>query len=136
MEDIQSKMKELFGNSCYAYCLAYKFANARTMKDLTACVLHGWYAGYIDDDGYVSDPVNYVNQTCREYVQPMIKDVTKPAYKKEELTEDINIVMFEYNNGTHFVCMNKEGDVVFDPSGDSKSVKYGVPTSIRKYITK
>ena len=136
MENIQAKMKELFGNSCYAYCLAYKFANARTIKALTASVLDGWYSGYIDDDGFVSDPVNYVNQTCREYVCPVIKDVTKPVYKKENLTEDINIVMFEYNNGTHFVCMNKEGDIIFDPSGDSNSVKYGIPVSIRKFITK
>ncbi len=134
MENIQSKMKELFGNSCYAYCLAYKFANARSIKELTSCVLHGWIAGFIDGDGFVSDPVNYVNQTCREYVRPMIRDVQKPDYKKENLIEDVNIVMFEYNGGTHFVCMNKEGDVIFDPSGDSKSVKYGIPVSIRKYI--
>ena len=134
MENIQAHMKELFGNSCYAYCIAYKFGNARTIKELTACVLHGWYAGYIDDDGFVSDPVNYVNKTCREYVRPMIKDVQKPDFKKENLIEDINIVMFEYNGGTHFVCMNKEGDVIFDPSGDSKSVKYGIPANIRKYI--
>lgn len=134
MENIQAKMKELFGNSCYAYCLAYKFGRARTIKDLTACVLDGWYAGYIDDDGFVSDPVNYVNQTCREYVCPIIKDVKKVNFKKEELTEDINIVMWEYNKGTHFVCMNKEGDVIFDPSGNSNSVKYGIPVSIRRFI--
>lgn len=136
MENIQAKMKELFGNSCYAYCIAYKFANARTIKDLTACVLDGWYADYIDDDGFVSDPVNYVNQTCRDYVYPMIKDVKKVDFKKEELIEDMNIVMWNYNGGTHFVVMNKEGDVIFDPSGDSNSVKYGIPVSIRRYITK
>ncbi len=140
MENIQAKMKELFGNSCYAYCLAYKFIGDKSIriKYLTSCVLHGWYSGYIDDDGYVSDPVNYVNKTCKTYCNkidfPKIKDVQKLVYKKENLTEDVNIVMFEYNKGTHFVCMNKEGDVIFDPSGDSNSVKYGVPTSIRKYI--
>lgn len=140
MENIQSKMKELFGNSCYAYCLAYKFANARSIKDLTSCVLHGWYTGFIDDDGFVSDPVNYVNKTCKAHCSKLdfskIKDVTKPDFKKEELTEDINIVMWEYNDGTHFVCMNKEGDVIFDPSGNSNTVKYGIPVSIRRYITK
>lgn len=138
MENIQSQMKELFGNSCYAYCLAYKFATVKHIKSLTSCVLHGWFDGYIDDDGFVSDPVNYVNKTCRAHCNkidfPKIKDVQKPDYKKENLIEDVNIVMFEYNGGTHFVCMNKEGDVIFDPSGDSKSVKYGIPVSIRKYI--
>lgn len=134
MEDIQSKMKELFGGSCYAYCLAYKFAGARTMKDLTSYVLKGWYDGFIDDDGYVSKPVQYINNTCKASTK--IIDVEKPVYKKENLIEDLNIVMFEYNNGTHFVVVDKEGDVVFDPSGNSNTVKFGVPVSIRKYITK
>ena len=134
MENIQSKMKELFGNSCYAYCLAYKFANARTIKDLTSYVLDGWYDGYIDDDGYVSKPVQYINNTCKAITK--VIDVEKPNYKKQSLVEDLNIIMFEYNNGTHFVVVDKEGDVVFDPSGDSKTVKYGIPVSIRKFITK
>jgi len=134
MENIQSKMKELFGNSCYAYCLAYKFAGARTMKDLTSYVLKGWYDGYIDDDGYVSKPVQYINDTCKAITK--VIDVEKLDYKKQSLVEDLNIVMFEYNNGTHFVVVDKEGYVVFDPSGDSLSVRYGVPTSIRKFIKK
>lgn len=134
MENIQNKMKELFGNSCYAYCLAYKFANARTMKELTSYVLKGWYDGYIDDDGYVSKPVQYINNTCKATTK--VIDVEKPEYKKQSLVEDLNIVMFEYNDGTHFVVVDKEGDVVFDPSGNSLSVRYGVPTSIRKFIKK
>ena len=93
MENIQSKMKELFGNSCYAYCLAYKFADARTIKDLTSYVLKGWYDGYIDDDGYVSKPVQYINNTCKASTK--VIDIEKPKYEKQNLVEDLNITAFQ-----------------------------------------
>ena len=134
MENIQAKMKELFGNSCYAYCLAYKFTGEYDIKELTSYLLEGWHKGYIDDNGYVSKPVLYINNVLLLPESAKIKDVKKVDFKKSALTEEINIVMYEYNGGTHFICMNKEGDVIFDPSGNSNSVKYGVPTSIRKYI--
>lgn len=52
MINIQAQMKELFGNSCLAYCYAaYSTSNFKDIKELTRCVLKGWYAGWIDDDG-------------------------------------------------------------------------------------
>ena len=93
-------------------------------------VLSGWNHDYLENDGYVKYPVDFINT----FTAKKIRDVQKVDFKKENLTEDMNIVMFSYNGGTHFVIMNKEGDVIFDPSGNSNSVKYGVPVSIRKYI--
>ena len=94
--------------------------------------LQGWNDGFIDDDGYISKPLEFINLVSGK----RFRDINKVPFSKENLTEDENIVMYEYNDGTHFVVVDKEGDVVFDPSGNSLSVRYGVPTSIRKFIKK
>ena len=82
----------------------------------------------------MTQPVHFVNYITDQ--DELYVDVKKVDYKKEELTEKENIVMWQYNGNTHFVIMNKEGDVIWDPSGNSNAVKYGVPVSIRKFITK
>ena len=64
MENIQVKMQEFWGGSCYAYCIAWLFNGDRTIKDLTSTVLKGWYSNYIDNSGYVSRPLQYINETC------------------------------------------------------------------------
>lgn len=128
MENIQKKMQELFGHSCYGYCIAY-LSGKTDIKDLTKAVLEGWYKGYIDDNGYVSKPHLFYNY-C--FGKDLVKDVEKPAYKSEPFNQ---IVCFEYNGGTHFVVM-RDGKVVFDPYGDSNSVKYGKATTVRKFIKK
>ena len=56
-------------------------------------------------------------------------DVIKKPYKPEPFDQ---IVCFEYNGGTHFVVM-RDDQVVFDPSGNSNSVKYGIPTTVREF---
>lgn len=43
--------------------------------------------------------------------------------------------MYEWNDGTHFVILDQNADVIFDPSGNSNSVRYGIPVSIRKFIS-
>ena len=126
MKNVQAQMKELFGNSCYAYCIAY-LSGKSDIKDLTKAVLEGWYRGYIDDDGYVSQPHKFYNY-C--FGKDLARDVEKPQYKAEPFDQ---IVCFEYNEGTHFVVM-RDNRVVFDPSGNSNSVKYGIPTTVRKFI--
>lgn len=126
MENIQVKMQELFAHSCYAYCISY-MSGKRDIKDLTTDVLEGWKRDYISDDGYVSKPHLFYNY-C--FGKELARDVRKPAYKPEPFDQ---IVCFEYNGGTHFVCM-RAGNVVFDPSGNSNSVKYGKPVSVREFI--
>lgn len=124
MINIQSQMKELFGNSCYAYCLSY-MSGFRDLKTLTQFVLEHWMKGNIDNDGYVSQPQKIMN--C--------KDVKKvPIEYLHDLPEGNWIVEYSYNNGSHFVVANKDGTIVFDPSGNSNSVKYGRPISYRKFI--
>ena len=124
--NIQSQMKELFGNSCYVYCISY-LSGKRDIKDLTKDVLEGWYRGYIDNDGFVSKPHLFYNY-C--FGTELVDDVIKKPYKPEPFDQ---IVCFEYNGGTHFVVM-RDDQVVFDPSGNSNSVKYGIPTTVREFI--
>lgn len=130
MENLQEKYKKFFSGVCYAFCLVKKFNPKASDAEIAMIVLSGWNNDYLEDDGYVKYPVDFINT----FTAKKIRDVQKIDFKKENLTEDMNIVMFSYNSGTHFVIMNKEGDVIFDPSGNSNSVKYGVPVSIRKYI--
>lgn len=132
MIDIQTKMKSLFGGSCYGYCLAYVFGDPEqkdNIKYLTSCFLEGWKRGYIDDDGYVAYPLQYIQMLCGT----KYKDVEKPSIHNIEDIKELTIVEYAYNNGSHFVCV-KDGNVVFDPSGYSMSVKYGIPFTYRKFI--
>ena len=138
MENIQDQMKELFGGSCYAYCIAWLFNGDRTTKDLTSTVLKGWYSGYIDGDGYVSNPVQYINKTC--HIVPGFRDVVKVSLTNlADLPEGDWIVEWENpNGGSHFTVENKNtilsDTALFDPSGTSISRKNKKAISYRKYI--
>ena len=129
IENIQYKMKELFGGSCYGYCIAYLFGDSKDIKYLTSCFLEGWKRGFIDDDGFVSKPTKYIEMICGT----KYRDVEKPSIHKIEDIKEPTIVEYAYNNGSHFVVV-KDGNVVFDPSGYSLSVKYGMPFTYRKFI--
>lgn len=133
MINIQEMMKELFGNSCNAYCYASLATGSMDVKKLTRCVLEGWYHEYIDDDGYVSKPVQYFNSMS----DAQIRDVVKvPIRKLSELPKGLWIVEYkvcpEFKE-SHFVVASRSG-VVFDPAGDSNTVRYGAPVSYRKLI--
>ena len=132
MENLQEKYKKFFGGVCYSFCLVKKFNPSATDAEIAMITLSGWNHKYLEDDGYIKYPVEFVNG----FSSTKIKDVVKVPYSLEDLTEDQNIVMWEYDEGTHFVIMDKNGYVTFDPSGNSNTVKYGVPVSIRKFITK
>lgn len=126
---MQVKMKELFGNSCYCYCIAYVNNTDKSLKHLTKCVLDYWFRGFVEDDGYVSKPVECMNV---HKAFPMYKDVQKVPYVP---SSEEQIVCWEYNGGTHFVVM-KDDKVVYDPSGDSNTVKYGKIKDARKFVKK
>lgn len=131
-------MKELFGGSCYSYCIAWLFDGARTTKDLTTTVLKGWYDGFIDDDGYVSSPVRYINETCKKQA-PKIKDVVKVENisKSDIPTEPTIVEMSCPSGGSHFVVCHRKGNEIvldFDPSGISNSWKAQKFISFRRYI--
>lgn len=137
MEDIQAMMKELFGNSCQAYCYAYIAHPSSGVHQLTNCVLKGWNEGHIDDDGYVSRPVQYYN-SLMPADNIRIKDVVKaPINNLNDLPEDgmfsVEFKLERTDKKSHFaVCV--KGKIIFDPSGESNTCKYGVPVSYRKFV--
>lgn len=135
MINIQAQMKELFGNSCLAYCYAaYTTARFNNIKELTRCVLNGWYSGWIEDDGYVAKPVPYINSMLHEEV----KDIRKHRISSlDELPEGLWVVEYKLtpdSKASHFVIAGKDVGVVFDPSGESNTVKNGAPFSYREVI--
>lgn len=140
MINIQATMKELFGNSCLAYCYAYLAFKQHhgelipTIKYLTRKVLEGWYAEYIEDDGYVSKPVQYFNIICEGN---RIYDIQKfDLFKLSDLPEGLWIVEFKLkrtDKESHFAIAERKG-IVFDPSGRSNTCAYGVPVSYRKLL--
>jgi hypothetical protein len=137
MENIQAKMKELFGGSCQPYCYAYIANPTDSIKVLTNRVLKGWNEGYIDDDGYVSKPVQYYNSLLpADNID--IKDVVKvPINNLNELPEkgmfSVEFKLQRTDKKSHFaVCVR--GKIIFDPSGESNTCKYGVPVSYRKLV--
>ena len=134
MENLQKECEIFFSGVCYAFCLVKKFRPNASNAEIVRYALDGYVCGFIEDDGYVSQPVQFVNYITDE--DEIYVDVKKVDYKKEELTEKENIVMWQYKGNTHFVIMNKEGEVIWDPSGNSNTVKYGIPVSIRKFITR
>lgn len=134
MIDIQTKMKELFGGSCYGYCLAYVFGEQedKDIKYLTSCFLEGWKRGYIDDDGFVSKPLKYIEMLCGT----KYRDVEKPQIKQLlELPDGPQIVELKSPfGGSHFVVCNNKGELLFDAAFPSKSWEMCLPVSYRRFI--
>ena len=134
MENIQEKMKEFFGGACYAYCLTKLFRPEMRLPNITTCILHGWDKGLIDDDGYVRFPIKYITDILgvKNYRDVKIVLIDSIDDIKDDIKEP-TIVEYSYNGGSHFVIV-KNGKVIFEPSGDSKSVKYGKPVSYREFL--
>ena len=130
MENIQQKMKEFFGGACYAYCLTKLFRPEMRLPNVTTCILHGWDKGLIDDDGFVKFPIKYITYILgiKNY-----RDVKIVLIDSIDDIKEPTIVEYSYNGGSHFVIV-KNGKVIFDPSGDSNSVKYGKPISYREFL--
>ena len=137
MVNIQAMMKELFGGSCQPYCYAYIAHPSSGIHQLTNCVLRGWNEGYIDDDGYVSKPVQYYNGLMPAD-NIYIRDVVKVPINNLNELPDAGMFSVEFklqrtDKKSHFaVC--QRGEIIFDPSGDSNTCKYGVPVSYRKLV--
>ena len=128
MVDIQTKYAELFKHSCYAFCLCYAFSDTTNEWKWLEYISKGVQNGYITEDCFVQKPLEFIEMLCGT----KYKDVEKPSIHKIEDIKELTIVEYTYNNGSHFVCV-KDGNVVFDPSGYSMSVKYGIPFTYRKF---
>ncbi len=130
MRNIQKEMQELFGSSCLCYSYGYLTNPTADVKELTYYVLEGWRMGYVDSDGYVSNPVGYLNLLGKK-----VKDIQKIKLSDVEAlpSNDLYVVEYAYGNNRHFVVCNKYG-VKFDPAGESNTVKNGKIISYRKLI--
>lgn len=133
MENLQEKYERFFGAVCYAFCLVKKFKPNATDPTIATITLNGWDKGYVDADGYVSKQVEFINE-CILGEKYAVRDVENVDFSIHALEDKYNIVMFQYNGGTHFVVMNQAGDIIFDPSGNSNSTKFGIPVSIRRFV--
>lgn len=125
----QRKLVNLFQNSCLAMSYAY-IAN---ISQIPIFVLTGNDKGFIENDGYVRYPVKYL-ALCGVYV----RDIEKvPIKSLNELPKE-GMFVVEYKiepnaKQSHFVVATSEM-VVYDPTEDSSTVKYGAPVSYRKLI--
>ena len=136
--NVQDMMKELFGNSCCGYCYAYLGEVKRNINPdihtLTTDFLNGWNKGYVDNDGFISKPIQYLKS-----VGINIRDIRKPSITKlSELPEGLWTVEYKNpNGGSHFCVISKIKNKIkceFDPSGDSISRKNGEVISYREFI--
>ena len=132
-KNLQAQMKELFGNSCLGYSYAYIVLKTDDAVILTSYFLEGWASGYIDDDGFVAQPLGYLR-----ILGNGAKDVNKVAITQLSDLPDNGEYVVEYKikpdaKASHFVVANRE-KVVFDCAGDSNTVKYGAPVSYRRLV--
>lgn len=135
MENLQEKYKKFFSGCCYAFCLTKYFDPEASEAQIARNALDGWDAGYIDSDGYVAKPVDFINFIIVPE-EANVRDVEKIKIKQfSELPEGDWIC--ELKNpfgGSHFVIANNEGNCLFDPAGKSESWKQNLVISYRKYI--
>lgn len=130
IDNYQNWAKELFGGACYAACISW-ISNWMSDKisaiDITRDILAGVEKGYIEDDGFVSEPHLFYNYCLGK---KLAKDVRKLPYEPQPFNQ---IVCWKWKDKTHFVVM-RDDKVVFDPAGDSNTVKYGKIDSIREFV--
>ena len=133
--NIQKSAADLFGNACYAFCIAWMNIDPSIRGEfmyLIYDVIQGLNNGFIDLDGYVSKPHQYANMCIGDKVY---KDVEKVKIQSlDELPAKGEwAVEFVYGVKKHFVVCTR-GKVVFDPWENSETVKWGKPVSYRKFI--
>ena len=126
IDNYQNWAKGLFGGACYAACISW-ISGKTNVIDITRDILTGVEKGYIEDDGFVSKPHLFYNY-C--FGRDLARDVKILPYKSQPFYQ---IVCWKWKEKTHFVVM-RDDKVVFDPAGDSNTVKYGKIDSIREFI--
>ena len=126
VQNYQYWADNLFSGACYAACISY-MSRKQDKISITRDILDGYSKGYIEDDGYVAKPHLFYNY-CQG--RNTFKDVKKIPYKVQPFNQ---IVCWKYRNTTHFVVMCND-KVVFDPAGNSNTVKNGQIDSIREFV--
>ena len=134
VSNIQDFWNKFFSQSCYAWCLVRYFTNEEDLEEMAGLILFGLKRGYIDTDCYVSKPIPFIQSLGPN--KPI--DIRKiPITDLKELPNNSEWIV-EYkldpkDKASHFVIANKFR-VIFDPAGDSNTVKNGKPFSVRGFI--
>ena len=114
---IQRALKYIGDEGCYFLCLR-KMAGRKDedlLKDYFFCLENG----YIDRDCYVKNPIAILSAWGVKY-----RNVRKDSSYGQ-------IVVYKHNANLHFCLNTDEG--LFDPLGDSNTVKYGHVDSYRLF---
>lgn len=126
VSNYQNWAMNLFSGACYAACISWMSGKQDEIA-ITRDILDGYSKGYIEDDGYVAKPHLFYNYCQGENA---FRDVKKLPYKPQPFHQ---IVCWKWKDKTHFVVMRND-KVVFDPAGDSNTVKNGQIDSIREFV--
>lgn len=120
---MQCKLKTFAENSCLALCYLWygkqSLSLADTMKYLSECMSKG----YIADDGFVLNP------------EGILRLITNKSYKVTwQSVNPGKICIAEFYNGkhTHFVVVDANDTVIYDPLNESYTVRNGKIRSYRE----
>ena len=135
-KNIQKEAIDFFGSSCYLMCLSYIYdKDSRDNTDIMwDNILLAKKLGYCDKDGYVTDPVSFINKVRLNYSTEKAKKVIKESIKSLNELPEKGLYAVMYRNGkyTHFVVASKKDGIIFDPmGGTSNTLKYGEIESYR-----
>lgn len=122
---IQSMLKKLGDEGCYFLCLL-KACNVPNSKVIDAyCECLG--RELIEEDCYVNDPVAVLRLFGMDAVRVNKVDAGRAISGQPLLI----VACYEWNRQSHFVIISKDG--VWDPLGESKTVKNGRAKSYRVF---
>lgn len=124
---MQKKLIKLVDSTCLFLCYLWYgkqgLSVADTLKYLAACI----DKGYVLEDGYVTDP---------EGILGLVTDKSYSVRKVYENPYKICIAEF-YNKRTdftHFVIVGPTNEVLYDPLGESVTVREGKIVSYREIV--
>lgn len=121
MRGKQDVMKALADGCCLCMCYLWlaKRNDGLLMRDVIEC----YNRGYIDGEAYVLKP---------EAIIKMVNGQKCSVSKRHDFPGETCIAWYSIDGKTgHFVVVNERGEIVFNPLGSSRSVKYGKPMSWR-----
>ena len=121
-------------NGCYFTCLIYLAEsltgqNYDLIDEFNFCCqkIDANNVAWITENGYVNRP----DLILAHYLNKRIGVIKTNNLKYVPSNNDYFIGCYKWNGGSHFVYLNKELKVLFDPLGKSNTVKNGKLESLR-----
>lgn len=124
---IQRELENIGKFGCYLLCMMYnaKIPMESVIKVYDKLVKEGW----IDEECFIKNPATIMGY--------FITNTRWNVVKGEKIDKEADHIVARYHNKRtglyHFVVVDKEGNVVFDPLGNSTTVKEGYPESYRLF---